>query len=243
MTRIIIGECLRLAQQSQENLVACVLMETGVAIFPTHDAIDPTTLARLVEARGHESLFFPEHTHIPAVRRSAYPGGGDLPRKYAHTYDLFVAMTAAAVATTRLRIGSGICLLIERDPIITAKEVASIDFLSGGRVDFGVGAGWNREEMENHGTDPRRRMAVLRERVEAMKTIWAEDEASYHGEHVDFDRVWSWPKPAQRPHPPVLVGGNGPTVTERVLAFGDAWMPNYSPRGILDRGRDLDGPG
>ena len=214
-------------------------METGVAIFPTHDAIDPGAVARLVEARGFDSLFFPEHTHIPAARRTPYPAGGELPRKYSHTYDLFVAMTAAAVVTTRLRVGSGICLLIERDPIITAKEVASVDFLSGGRVEFGVGAGWNREEMENHGTDPRRRMAILRERVEAMKAIWSEDEASYHGEHVDFDRVWSWPKPAQRPHPPVLVGGNGPTVTDRVLAFGDAWMPNFSSRGILDRGRDL----
>jgi probable F420-dependent oxidoreductase len=214
-------------------------METGVAIFPTHDAIDPGAVARLVEDRGYESLLFPEHTHIPSIRRTPYPGGGDLPRKYAHTYDLFVAMTAAAVATTRLRIGSGICLVIERDPIITAKEVASVDFLSGGRVDFGVGAGWNREEMENHGTDPRRRMAILRERIEAMKAIWTEDEASYHGEHVNFERIWSWPKPSQRPHPPILVGGNGPTVTDRVLAFGDAWMPNYAPNGILDRAREL----
>ncbi len=202
-------------------------------MFPTHDAIDPGSLARLVEARGHQSLFFPEHTHIPASRLSPYPGGGELPRRYVHTYDLFVAMTAAAVATTRLRVGSGICLLIERDPIVTAKEVASVDVLSGGRVDFGVGAGWNREEMENHGTDPRRRMAVLRERVEAMKAIWTDDEASYHGTHVDFDRIWSWPKPAQRPHPPVLVGGNGPTVTDRALAFGDAWMPTYTGGGDI----------
>ncbi len=208
-------------------------------MFPTHDAIDPGALARLVEERGHESLFFPEHTHIPASRRSPYPGGGELPRKYAHTYDLFVAMTAAAVATTRLRIGSGICLLIERDPITTAKEVASVDALSGGRVEFGVGAGWNREEMENHGTDPRRRMAVLRERVEAMRAIWTQDEATYHGDHVDFERIWSWPKPAQRPHPPVLVGGNGPTVVDRVLAFGDAWLPNHSRNHILDRAGDL----
>jgi probable F420-dependent oxidoreductase len=209
-------------------------------MFPTHDAIDPGSLARLVEARGHESLLFPEHTHIPAARLSPYPGGRELPRRYLHTYDLFVAMTAAAVATSRLRVGSGICLLIERDPIITAKEVASVDVLSGGRVDFGVGAGWNREEMENHGTDPRRRMSVLRERVEAMKAIWSEDEASYHGAHVHFDRIWSWPKPAQRPHPPVLVGGNGPTVTDRVLAFGDAWMPNYAREdGILERAAQL----
>ncbi len=214
-------------------------MEFGIGFFATHDAMDPAALARLVEDRGFESLFFPEHTHIPASRLSPYPGGSELPRKYAHTFDLFVAMTAAATATTRLRIGSGICLLIERDPITTAKEVASVDFLSGGRVEFGVGAGWNREEMENHGTDPRRRMAVLQERVEAMKAIWTEDEASYAGEHVKFERIWSWPKPAQRPHPPVIVGGNGPTVTDRVRAFGDAWMPNYSRNGILERAAEL----
>lgn len=214
-------------------------METGLAIFATHDAIDPASVAVLAEERGHESLLFPEHTHIPVSRQSPYPGGGELPRKYAHTYDLFVAMTAAATATRRLRVGSGICLLVERDPIITAKEVASVDRLSGGRVDFGVGAGWNREEMENHGTDPRRRMALLRERVEAMKAIWSDDEAEYHGNHVDFDRIWSWPKPAQRPHPPVLVGGNGPTVIERVLSFGDAWMPHHSRDHVLERAKEL----
>ena len=201
--------------------------------------MDPSALARLVEERGHESLFFPEHSHIPADRRTPYPGGGQLPRKYAHTYDLFVAMTAAAVSTTKLRIGSGICLVVERDPVTTAKEVASIDVLSGGRVEFGVGAGWNREEMANHGTDPTRRMEILTERVEAMKAIWTQDEASYHGEYVAFDRIWSWPKPAQRPHPPILVGGNGPTVLNRVLAFGDAWFPNYG-EDVLVRGKELE---
>ncbi len=140
-------------------------MDIGVAIFPTHDGIAPGDVARLAEERGHESLFFPEHTHIPAGRESPYPGGGALPHKYAHTFDLFVAVTAALSGTRRLRVGSGICLVIERDPIITAKEVASVDFLSGGRFEFGVGAGWNREEMANHGTDPRVRMAVMRERV------------------------------------------------------------------------------
>ena len=214
-------------------------MNFGIGFFPTHDAMDPASLARLVEARGFESLFFPEHTHIPASRLSPWPGGPELPRKYSHTFDLFVAMTAAAAATTRLRVGSAICLLIERYPITTAKEVASIDVLSGGRVEFGVGAGWNREEMENHGTDPRKRMAILRERVEAMKVIWTEEEASYSGEHVNFDRIWSWPKPAQRPHPPILVGGNGPTVTDRVKAFGDAWIPNYSRDGFLERALEL----
>ena len=141
--------------------------------------------------------------------RRRTPGGGELPRKYPHTYDLFVALTAAAAATSHLRVGSGIRLVVERDPITTAKEVASVDHLSGGRLEFGVGAGWNREEMANHGTDPRTRMKLLAERVEAMKAIWTQDEASYHGRFVDFDRIWSWPKPAQRPHPPVLVGGNG----------------------------------
>jgi len=214
-------------------------MDTGVAIFPTYYSVDPGALARLAEDRGHESLFFPEHTHIPASRETPHPSGSELPAKYVNTYDLFVALTAAAVTTTRLRIGSGICLVIERDPITTAKEVASVDCLSGGRLEFGVGAGWNREEMANHGTDPRQRMAVLHERVEAMKAIWTQDEASYHGAHVNFDRIWSWPKPAQRPHPPVLVGGNGPTVEDRVLAFGDAWFPNYAPEGIIERAAAL----
>lgn len=214
-------------------------MDTGVGYFPTHDGMDPGSLARLVEERGQESLFFAEHTHIPASRETPYSGGGPLPRRYVHTLDLFVALTAAAVATTRLRVGSGICLVIERDPIITAKEVASVDVLSGGRLEFGVGAGWNREEMANHGTDPRRRMAVLRERVEAMKAIWTQEEASYAGEHVAFERIWSWPKPAQRPHPPVLVGGGGPTVLDRVLAFGDAWFPNHATPRLLDRVAEL----
>jgi probable F420-dependent oxidoreductase len=208
-------------------------MDTGVAIFPTHDAIAPAEAARLAEERGHESLFFPEHTHIPASRQSPYPAGGELPRRYARTFDLFVAVTAAVTVTSRLRVGSGICLVVERDPITTAKEVASVDFLSGGRFEFGVGAGWNREEMANHGTDPRRRMALMRERVEAMKTIWTSDEASYSGDYVSFERIWSWPKPAQRPHPPVLVGGNGPGVLDRVLAFGDAWFPNHAREGSI----------
>ena len=214
-------------------------MDVGVAMFPTHDAIGPAELARLAEDHGYESLFFPEHSHIPASRATPYDGGGELPRKYLHTYDLFVALTAAAVVTTKIRVGSGVCLVVERDPIHTAKAVASVDHLSGGRVEFGVGAGWNREEMANHGTDPRVRMAIMRERIEAMKAIWADDEASYSGEHVNFDRIWSWPKPAQRPHPPVLVGGGGPHVLDRVLAFGDAWFPTFSARDILQRAAEL----
>ncbi len=209
-------------------------MELGVGYFPTAEAMPPGELAAMLEQRGHGALFFAEHTHIPASRQSDYPAGGELPPKYSRTYDLFVALTAAAAATTRLRVGSGICLVVERAPITTAKEVASVDQLSGGRFEFGVGAGWNREEMANHGTDPRRRMALMAERVEAMKAIWTQDEASYHGEFVDFDGVWCWPKPAQHPHPPILVGGTGPTVFDRVLRFGDAWFPNLQP-GILDR--------
>jgi probable F420-dependent oxidoreductase len=210
-------------------------MDTGIGFFSTHDAIGPGALARLVEEHGHAALYFPEHSHIPASRNTAFPGGGELPRKYAHTYDLFVALSAAATATSRLRIGSGICLVIQRDPIHTAKEVASVDHLSGGRMDFGVGGGWNREEMANHGIDVRVRMAIMRERVEAMKAIWTSEEATYHGEHVSFERIWSWPKPAQWPHPPVLVGGNGPTVLDRVLSFGDAWFPNWMADGVLER--------
>jgi probable F420-dependent oxidoreductase len=201
-------------------------MKFGIAIFPTADVQPPDELARMAEERGFESLFFPEHTHIPASRATPYPAGGDLPPEYSRTYDPFVALTAAAVATRELRVGTGICLIIERDPIVTAKEVASLDRISGGRFLFGVGAGWNVEEMANHGTDASARFGVMRERVEAMKAIWTEDAASYHGRHVDFDRIWCWPKPVQQPHPPVLVGGNGPRVYERVIALGDEWMPN-----------------
>jgi probable F420-dependent oxidoreductase len=182
-------------------------------------------LARAAEEHGFESLFVPEHTHIPASRRSPWPGGGELPMEYAHTYDPFVALATAAAVTERLVIGTGVCLIVERDPITTAKEVASLDRLSGGRFIFGVGGGWNREEMEHHGTDPHTRFALMRERIMAMKAIWTQDEATYHGDYVNFDRVWSWPKPAQQPHPPILIGGNGPRTLERVLDYGNGWMP------------------
>ncbi len=200
-------------------------MDFGVSMFPTDYAIRPDELARETEARGFESIWFPEHTHIPASRRSPWPGGGDLPKEYWHTHDLFVALTAAAMSTTKLKIASGICLLIERDPITTAKEVASLDQLSNGRMLFGIGGGWNAEEMENHGTDFKKRWRVLRERVLAMKEIWTKDEAEYHGEFVRFDKLWSYPKPAQKPHPPVLMGGDGPTTFDRVIEYCDGWMP------------------
>jgi probable F420-dependent oxidoreductase len=213
----------------------------GITMFPTDYAVDPDQLAQMAEERGFESLFLPEHTHIPAGRDTPYPAGGELPEMYWHTYDPFVALTAAAAATERLLLGTGICLVVERDPITTAKEVASVDRLSGGRFLFGVGAGWNREEMANHGTDPRRRFGVMGERVEAMKAIWSEDEASYHGRFVDFDRIWAWPKPLQRPHPPIIVGGNGARVLERVIAFGDEWMPNRieNPEALAGRISEL----
>jgi probable F420-dependent oxidoreductase len=200
-------------------------MKFGIGVFPTTTTPPPARLARLAEAYGCESLFIPEHSHIPATRDTPYPGGGDLPPEYGNSFDPFVALAMAAAATTQLRIATGICLIIQRDAIITAKEVASLDRLSDGRLLFGVGAGWNREEMANHGTDPTTRMRLMRERVEAMKAIWTQDEASYEGEFVSFDRIWCSPKPLQKPHPPILVGGAGPTVLDRVLAFGDSWFP------------------
>ena len=201
-------------------------MRFGLTIFPTDYSIGPAELGRAAEDAGFEALFFAEHTHIPAGRDTPRPGGGELPQRYWHTLDPFVALTAVAAATERLRLGTGICLVVERDQITTAKEVASVDLLSGGRFEFGVGAGWNREEMRNHVTDPDRRFSLMRERIEAMKAIWTQDESSYHGEHVDFDSIWSWPKPVQKPHPPVLVGGTGPKALDRVLRYGDEWMPN-----------------
>jgi probable F420-dependent oxidoreductase len=212
-------------------------VERGVALFPTDYSIQPAEIARLAEERGFESLFFTEHTHIPVSRETPWPGGGELPREYSHSYDPFVALSFAASVTERIRIGTGVCLVNQHDTIALAKAVASLDRLSGGRFLFGVGAGWNREEMGNHGVDPRRRFSSMRERVEAMKAIWTNDEAEYHGEHVDFDPVWCWPKPVQEPHPPVIVGGTGPKVIDRVLRYGDEWIPNRirSPEELKDR--------
>src|SRR5262245_15411981 len=204
-------------------------MDFGVSYFPTDESVEPAALARMAEERGFESVFVTEHTHIPAGRETPYPAGGELPREYWRIYDPFVALTTMAAATERLRIGTAICLLIERDPIGTAKEVASLDRLSGGRFLFGVGAGWNLDEMRNHGTDPAERFRILRERVEACKEIWANEEATYHGEFVNFERIVCRPAPLQKPRPPILVGGFGPKVHDRVLAYGDAWFPNRIP--------------
>ena len=200
-------------------------MKFGLYIFPTDYAIHPAELGKVAESLGFESLFFPEHSHIPTSRISPWPGGGELPKEYSHTHDPFVALATVAAVTEKLLLGTGICLLVQRDPITTAKAVASLDSLSGGRVLFGVGGGWNLEEMAHHGTDPKRRWKILRERVEAMKAIWTQEEAEYQGEFVNFDPMWAWPKPAQTPHPPVLVGGNGANTLHRVVRYGDGWMP------------------
>ena len=200
-------------------------MKYGVTMFATDYAIPVTELARACEDLGFESLVFGEHTHIPESRRTQWPGGAALPKEYSHTLDPFVAIAAAAAVTTKLMVGTGICLVIQRDPITLAKEVASVDHLSGGRMLFGIGGGWNLEEMENHGTNPDERWKVMRERVLAMKQIWTQDSAEYHGKYVDFDPIWSWPKPARKPHPPVIIGGDGPRTLRRVVEYGDGWMP------------------
>ena len=216
-------------------------MEYGIVTFPTDYSIGPVPLARAVEERGFESLFLPEHTHIPVSRRTPWPGGADLPKEYWHTFDPFVALTAAAMVTEKLLLGTGIALVMERDPITMAKEIASLDVLSGGRFMLGVGGGWNEEEMENHGTDPKRRFKIMRERIEAMKTIWTNDEAEYHGEFVNFDPIWSWPKPLQKPNPPILVGGDSEHTLKRVIQYGDGWMPIPSRGGtpMTERMRQL----
>jgi probable F420-dependent oxidoreductase len=206
-------------------------MDIGVWTECVHSGIWPGALAEAVETRGFESLLFADHTHIPATPTTAELftgvwGEGVIPPN-AHMFDLFVAMTAAAAATTTLRVGSGVCLVVERDPIVTAKQVASIDVLSGGRVLFGVGVGWILEEIKNHGVNPSQRWAIQNERIQAMRAIWTSEQAEFHGEHVDFDPIYSWPKPLQRPHPPVLVGGAGRSVFKRVLAYGDEWMPEH----------------
>ncbi len=215
-------------------------MHIGLCMFATDYAIRIEELAREAEVRGFESLFVPEHTHIPTSRRTPFPSGGPIPKEYSHTFDPFVSLMAAAAATRTLKVGTGICLIIERDTINTAKEVASLDVLSNGRFIFGIGAGWNAEEMENHGTVFATRYKRLREQVLAMKEIWTKDEARFHGEHVRFDPIWMWPKPQQKPHPPVVIGGEGPLTLQRVVDFCDGWFPRgRSPEVILRGLADL----
>jgi probable F420-dependent oxidoreductase len=200
-------------------------MELGLLVMPTDEGPDPVRLARHAESRGLDSIFLTDHTHIPACRESPFPSPpyGDLPREYYRFWDPFIGLAAIANATSTLRLGTAISLVVARDPIVMAKQVATLDHLSGGRVILGVGAGWNFEEMRNHGTDPATRIRVLRERVEAMRRIWEDEQAEYHGRFVDFDPMFSWPKPIQRPLP-VLVGGNGPKALDRVLAYGVGWI-------------------
>jgi probable F420-dependent oxidoreductase len=215
----------------------------GVFYFPTDYGMDVAELARELEARGLESLFVCEHTHIPVSRRTPFPGGGELPKRYAHTHDPFVALSFAAAATRSLKLGSGVALVPQRDPIIAAKSVASLDQLSGGRFTFGIGGGWNVEEMENHGVRYDTRFKVLRERVLAMKALWTREEAEFHGEFVNIDPVWLYPKPKQKPHPPILLGGETDHTLKRVIEFCDGWLPRaragFEPRAAIARLRQM----
>jgi probable F420-dependent oxidoreductase len=203
-------------------------MKFGISTFVTDEGIAPGALARAIEERGFDSLFVAEHTHIPLSRKSPWPRGGELPRRYYRTLDPFITLTAAAVTAEHLLLGTGVALVVERDPIVTAKEVASLDLVSGGRVIFGVGVGWNREEMENHGTDPRTRGKLTDERIRAMIEMWTREEPEFHGRYVDFDPISIWPKPVQKPYPPIYVGG-GRGAFARVAQFGDAWLANGLP--------------
>ena len=201
-------------------------MHIGALIFPTDRAMRPERLAAELERRGYESMWVAEHTHIPLSRKSPYPGGGELPEMYTRTMDPFVALTAAAMATTTLRVGTGICLVNQHHPINAAKQAASIDHLSGGRLLFGVGVGWNTDEMEHHGVDPSKRRSSARERVLAIRELWMAEEAEFHGEYVDFSASLSYPKPVSSPHPPILMGGAGGPVTFRhVVEYCDGWIP------------------
>ena len=201
-------------------------MRIGAAMFFTDYSMSPTELALALEQRGFDSLWTPEHSHIPLTRKTPFPSGGDLPKKYYDVMDPFVSLTAAAVVTKTLMLGTGICLIAQRDPIQTAKQVASVDQVSGGRFLFGVGNGWNEDEMANHGTVFASRHKLARERVEAMKEIWTKSKAEYHGEFVNFDPMMTWPKPVQKPHPPILVGGAFPYSARRALRYGNGWMPH-----------------
>ena len=208
-------------------------MHFGASMFFTDYSMTAAGLAQALEDRGFESVWAPEHSHIPVSRRSPWPGGGELPKQYYDVMDPFVTLTAAALATTRLKVGTGVCLVNQRDPIQTAKLVASIDQVSGGRFLFGIGGGWNAEEMEDHGTAFATRAKLVRERIEAMKAIWTKSKPEYHGEFVNFDPMMTWPKPVQKPHPPVIVGGAFPQAARRAVRYGDGWIP------LAGRGGDV----
>lgn len=200
-------------------------MKIGAVMFFTAESMHPAALGRALEERGFESLWVPEHTHIPSALGSAYPAAGGLQRAYYEIMDPFLALNTAATATTKLKVGTGIALVIQRDPILTAKEVSTIDQLSAGRFLFGVGNGWNQVEIENHGTEFKTRHKLARERIEAMKAIWANEEPEYHGEFVNFDKMKQWPKPWQTPHPPIIVGGGFPHAARRAVRYGNGWIP------------------
>ena len=214
------------------------MLNFGVSMFFTDYSMGPGELGKALEERGFESVWAPEHSHIPVSRKTPFPAGGDLPKKYYDAMDPFVTLTAAAVATKTLKIGTGVCLVNQRDPIQTAKLVASIDQISGGRFLFGIGNGWNQDEMENHGTDFSKRHKMVRERVEAMKEIWTKSKAEYHGEFVNFDPMMAWPKPVQKPHVPVIVGGAFPYSARRAIRYGEGWIPQAA-RGAYSEIADM----
>ena len=205
-------------------------MHFGASMFFTDYSMTPQALAKALEERGFESVWAPEHSHIPLSRKSPFIMGGELPKRYYDVMDPFVTLTAAAMATTNLKVGTGICLVNQRDPIQTAKSVASIDLMSEGRFLFGIGNGWNQDEMENHGTHFKTRHKLVRERVEAMKEIWTQTKPEYHGEFVNFDPMMTWPKPVQKPHPPILIGGAFPYSARQAIRYGDGWMPQLTEK-------------
>jgi probable F420-dependent oxidoreductase len=214
-------------------------MHFGASMFFTDYSMAPAALGNALEERGFESVWAAEHSHIPLSRRTPFAGGGDLPKPYYDAMDPFVALTAAAMATKTLKIGTGVCLVNQRDPIQTAKLVASIDQVSGGRFLFGIGNGWNQDEMENHGTVFATRHKLVRERIEAMKAIWTQTKAEYHGEFVNFDPMMTWPKPVQKPHPPIIVGGAFPYAARRAVRYGDGWFPTVGRPGLANEVLEL----
>jgi probable F420-dependent oxidoreductase len=220
-------------------------MKIGAVMFFTADSMQPAELGRVLEERGFESLWAPEHTHIPLSRKTPSPSGGTLLRAYHDIYDPFIALNTAAAVTTTLKIGTGVCLIPQRDPIVTAKMVSTLDRVSNGRFLFGVGNGWNQDEIENHGTDFKTRHKLGRERIEAMKTIWTQEEPAYHGDLVRFDKMHQWPKPVQKPHPPIIVGGAFPYAARRAIAYGNGWIPRADRLEkdgvgvVIDQFRDL----
>jgi probable F420-dependent oxidoreductase len=218
-------------------------MQIGISMFLTDYAIHPGDLGRAIEERGFHSMWVPEHTHIPTSRKSPWGGGPVLPDHYKQSLDPFLSLTAAAMTTSRIKLATGICLIVERDPIHTAKEVATLDYLSKGRVILGVGGGWNAEEMASHGTAYETRFELMRERIEAIKTIWTNDVAEYRGKFLNFEPMWCWPKPVQKPHPPIVLGGGWPHAARRALAYGDGWMPiggrELDPLTVVSRFRQM----